>query len=90
MTSEPYTVERLREMMDGAAESVRECSTILWAADEIELLRDEREELLMFRAEIAGAIADLERDYKRRVHAYHAQDRCLNAIRAALAARGGG
>ena len=37
--SEPFTVERLREMMEGATPEVRESSTVLWAADEIDRLR---------------------------------------------------
>jgi len=37
----PKTVERLREMMQYAAPHNRTASTILWAADEIELLRAE-------------------------------------------------
>jgi len=39
MNTEPKTVERLREMMEGAAPQNRAESTVLWAADEIERLR---------------------------------------------------
>ena len=37
--TEPFTVERLRGLMAGASEAIRECPSILWAADEIERLR---------------------------------------------------
>ena len=39
--TEPFTVERLRGLMAGGTEAIRECSSILWAADEIERLRAE-------------------------------------------------
>lgn len=37
--TDPYTVERLREMMANAPEPARQHSTCLWAANEIERLR---------------------------------------------------
>jgi hypothetical protein len=39
MTTEPFTVARLREMMEHAPAATRQDSTVLWAADEIERLR---------------------------------------------------
>ena len=52
MNTDPKTVERLREMMEGAAPQNRAESTVLWAADEIDRLRARVGETPMTRAEL--------------------------------------
>ena len=65
MNAEPYTVERLREMMADASPIIRETSTVMWAANEL----DRR---AAWCAKLAARITKLEAAGKRlrRAHEY--------------------